>query len=112
MPTRAPRACPRCGHVITERRCLDCYPAWHGSAWRTHNGGQRWDRIKAKRRKANPICQHCGIRLATVVDHITPLSAGGALHDYANTQSLCDPCHAAKTAAEARAARTTPPHQH
>ena len=48
-----------------------------------------------------PRCQGCGA-VATEVDHITPLADGGAELDPANLQSLCQSCHAAKTAAEAR----------
>lgn len=56
--------------------------------------------------KDNPICEVRGCnRLAVEVDHITPLSAGGARYDWANLQALCEPCHAAKTSAEAAAAR-------
>jgi 5-methylcytosine-specific restriction protein A len=48
-----------------------------------------------------PLCAHCfklgKITAATVVDHIIALSKGGADID-TNTQSLCDPCHEAKTA--------------
>lgn len=45
-------------------------------------------------------CVQCGAR-ATDVDHIEP----GDNHDLDNLQSLCDPCHTAKTQAEATAAR-------
>lgn len=34
------------------------------------------------------------------VDHIQPISDGGHRFDEANLQTLCKPCHAAKTAAE------------
>lgn len=52
----------------------------------------------------NPLCCMCQaagrVSAAQEVDHITPLWAGGA-DDETNYQSLCKPCHAAKTAAEA-----------
>lgn len=38
------------------------------------------------------------LRLATLVDHIHPLVAGGLTLDESNLQSLCAKCHAAKTA--------------
>ena len=48
-----------------------------------------------------PLCAECikhgNIAAATTVDHIIPLSLGGADID-ANCQSLCDPCHDRKTA--------------
>ncbi len=37
--------------------------------------------------------------VATLVDHIVPLDAGGT-HETPNLQSLCRPCHARKTLAE------------
>lgn len=33
-------------------------------------------------------------------DHVLPVALGGALHDPANGQGLCYPCHEAKTLAE------------
>ena len=44
-----------------------------------------------------PVCQAQGYTVAGVeVDHIVPLSKGGALMDRANLQHLCRPCHDAK----------------
>lgn len=40
------------------------------------------------------------VRPATEVDHIIPLSEGGARLDPQNTQSLCSRCHLNKTARE------------
>ncbi len=39
------------------------------------------------------------------LDHIVPLIDGGS-HDDENLQTLCTPCHAAKTAGEARVRAT------
>lgn len=48
-----------------------------------------------------PLCAEClkagHITAAITVDHIIPLSKGGLDID-TNCQSLCDPCHARKTA--------------
>lgn len=57
------------------------------------------DREAIKRRDCD-MCQSCG-RLGRVVDHIIPLWAGGSDED-SNKQLLCDPCHDAKTAREAK----------
>lgn len=60
--------------------------------------------------RAQPLCVHCQrlgfVTVADEVDHIVPLHHGGA-DDESNLQSLCQPCHARKTASEAgaRAAR-------
>ena len=43
-------------------------------------------------------CQACGKLLGRAeVDHIVPVSRGGKVHDERNLQSLCVPCHIAKT---------------
>jgi 5-methylcytosine-specific restriction protein A len=55
-----------------------------------------------------PTCRHCDklgiVTPSEEVDHIIPLSLGGG-EDRSNKQALCKPCHAAKTAREAAAAR-------
>jgi 5-methylcytosine-specific restriction protein A len=52
----------------------------------------------------HPLCAHCEaagrVTAATVPDHVVPLWNGGADTE-ANLQSLCSPCHDAKTAGEA-----------
>lgn len=57
----------------------------------------RWARLSAGHRRRNPLCVVCG-RPSDLVDHITPLAAGGARLDPANLQSMCRRCHGAKTA--------------
>jgi len=51
-----------------------------------------------------PLCRMClaegRVSASVVVDHIKPLSQGGS-DDRGNKQGLCDPCHDAKTKAEA-----------
>jgi 5-methylcytosine-specific restriction endonuclease McrA len=42
------------------------------------------------------------------VDHITPKAQGGT-DDLSNLQSICDPCHAEKTAREAAEAQGRKP---
>lgn len=66
--------------------------------------GSEWDK---KRRlilqRDNGLCQPClkGGRVsgATQVDHIIPKAEGGT-DDDSNLQSICVPCHKAKTATE------------
>ena len=36
-----------------------------------------------------------------VTDHVNPINQGGALLDWDNLQSLCHPCHNAKSGREA-----------
>lgn len=107
MPSRPPRVCNRCRNTYTGTRC-PCRPAWEGSSW-TNGGDRRWRKIRNDHIADNPICQRPGCtRLATQVDHITNVAAGGAKYDRSNVQSLCDPHHAEKTASEAAAGRHRP----
>lgn len=64
----------------------------------------RWKTTRTKVLTAEPNCRTCG-RLATDVDHITPLEAGGAPFDLHNLQPLCHRCHSEKTAQERQAGR-------
>ena len=52
--------------------------------------------------QAHPLCEECmrkGMLVpAQMVDHIVPINKGGAPLDLNNLQSLCNHCHAVKTA--------------
>ncbi len=66
--------------------------------------GSKWDSIRARVLKRDKgLCQLClragVVREAKTVDHIIPKSHGGTDVD-SNLQSLCWPCHKAKTARE------------
>lgn len=62
---------------------------------------KRWKTLRQRKLASSPHCQSPGCTAAASdVDHIVSLRAGGAPYDYANLQSLCKPCHSAKTAAE------------
>jgi 5-methylcytosine-specific restriction endonuclease McrA len=60
---------------------------------------RRWRRIRAAHLARQPDCVQCGTT-ADEVDHVVPLSRGGHRWDPDNLQSLCLPCHQAKTAHE------------
>jgi 5-methylcytosine-specific restriction enzyme A len=74
--------------------------------------GRRLQTLRAQLFDASPLCVCCQqagrVEVATVRDHIRPLSEGGT-DDPANIQPLCAACHARKTDDEARrgAARVT-----
>lgn len=59
-------------------------------------------------RRDKGLCQVClaagKYRPAKAVDHITPKSQGGT-DEVGNLQSICQVCHDAKSAAEAKAGR-------
>ena len=66
--------------------------------------GSKWDSIRVRILKRDKgLCQLClraGVaREAKTVDHIIPKAHGGTDAD-SNLQSLCWPCHKAKTARE------------
>lgn len=67
--------------------------------------GRRGMQRRERWLREHPLCAQCarsGITaMATVPDHIVPLSKGGADID-SNLQSLCRPCHTTKTASERR----------
>jgi predicted Fe-S protein YdhL (DUF1289 family) len=65
----------------------------------TSNG---WVTIRARQLAREPICRGCERKRAREVDHIKPISEGGAARDPSNLQSLCRGCHRAKTNVQRR----------
>lgn len=67
---------------------------------------KRWTRASLSHRRSNPLCVAClkegRPEPATCVDHIIPISRGGAIWDKNNWQSLCDRHHKRKTIKEQR----------
>jgi 5-methylcytosine-specific restriction protein A len=62
-----------------------------------------WVRLRAAVRQARPICEVAGCGLPTShVDHIRPITEGGARLDPANLQVLCTSDHNSKTARQKR----------
>lgn len=63
--------------------------------------GDTWSKARRAQLQREPLCRHCTaagrVTLALEVDHVVPLAAGGAPLDPNNLQSLCIPCHQAKT---------------
>ena len=65
-----------------------------------------WKTLRLSHLNSEPLCRACRtvgkLVAAAVVDHIIPITEGGADLDDANLQSLCKPCHNAKTFTEMR----------
>ena len=65
---------------------------------------RRWRGVRARVIKQNPLCVVCKrnkiIKEANVVDHIVPITKGGAPTDLNNLQSLCTSCHNKKSGVE------------
>lgn len=74
--------------------------------WHTSTRSSRLPKDWAKRRKAvierDVVCQICFVRIATIADHIEPMTDN---HELDALQGACDPCHRLKTAKEAAAFR-------
>ncbi|UOA08338.1 HNH endonuclease [Methylobacter sp. S3L5C] len=68
-----------------------------------------WKQLRRAQLDSSPRCCKCKLLgklvAASVVDHITPISIGGAALDRENVQSLCTPCHSAKTNKERKKTR-------
>lgn len=65
-----------------------------------------WTRQQTKARifaRDGDRCYRCGAA-ATTIDHVVPISQGGA-NDDTNRRGICTACHRVKTQAEARAGR-------
>lgn len=119
MPKKAPSPCrhPGCAALVDTPGYCDEHKrdaiGWKSDAYRgsrhARGYGAAWDRqrIRIFRRDCG-LCQPClrngEVTKATQVDHIEPKAEGGTDEDD-NLQSICDPCHAAKTAAESARGR-------
>lgn len=105
MPTSPPRLCAKCRRRFTTPRC-PCHKPWEGSKRTGMTSTRRWRTIRANILAAQPLCSAPGCReLATELDHIVPVSQGGAVWDEENLAGLCTAHHAAKTAREAQEGR-------
>ena len=67
----------------------------------------RWQKLRLWHLRQQPLCVECDregrVTAAELVDHIVPIMEDPTRRlDPTNLQSLCAPCHAAKTAADQR----------
>jgi len=113
MPAAIPRACRKhgCGRTTTDRSGY-C-EAHRNEGWQQHQRGQSrhergygtsWDKLRPLiLGRDKHLCQECArqgrITPATTVDHIKAKANGGT-DDPDNLESLCWPCHRAKTGRE------------
>lgn len=109
MPSRPPRPCAvtGCSRLVhsgsrcDEHRLPTLRDARQSSAQRGYD--HRWREVRNRYIKDHPLCRdphglHLSQRIpATMVDHIIPKRQGGSDAD-SNLQSLCNRCHAHKTA--------------
>ncbi len=90
--------CVECSQVLASPRAVYCSPRCR----RLHHARYFWDAARrVVLRRDGYRCQGCGRRLRArelEVDHVKELVRGGKPLDPENLQSLCRPCHRAKTA--------------
>ena len=108
--TEARRAarCVECGRELRSHRTPYCS---RRCQWKFH-GHYFWDSARSYvLLRDRYVCQVCGTRRRAReldVDHIVEIARGGAALEYSNLQTVCRPCHRAKTRAF-RQSRRTPP---
>ena len=65
---------------------------------------KQWKMTRKFYIKQHPLCEQCKrnktIKGGDCVDHIKPITTGGAMVDFSNLQTLCNSCHAKKSANE------------
>jgi 5-methylcytosine-specific restriction protein A len=59
-----------------------------------------WKKLRGMFIQRNPLCVECG-SVGEVVDHITPIKAGGSSMAWDNLQTMCHRCHNIKSGKEA-----------
>lgn len=102
MATRPPRWCQRC----LAAHGPNC-PARPRPADRRPDSTRRgydatWELLSRMVRREEPVCRICQAAVATEVDHIIPLRAGGPRLERGNLQALCHQCHTWKTRGDRR----------
>ena len=66
----------------------------HGKLYST----KRWQELRRRKLSEAAVCERCGKMPAAEVDHITPHRGDERLfYDFRNLQTMCKPCHVAKT---------------
>lgn len=113
MPSLIPRACRKRGCRGTTTDRSGYCPEHIGESWSQHQRGQSryqrgygsaWTKLRAQAlNRDRYICQQCfrdgHPSPASTVDHIKAKAHGGTDHSD-NLESLCIPCHKAKTSRE------------
>lgn len=86
------RPCIKCGVLIPSgSRCSDCRPHQHyerGTKGRAATDW-RWRKTSKRLRAASPYCEQCGSVGDLTVDHVQPISRGGAIYAINNLAVLC-----------------------
>ena len=116
MPTANPKECSRggCHRIVpsgtryckehTQQKNRTDHQIYKSKETQAFYKTSTWRHTRADVLHHEPYCRECakvGVEtLATEVDHIQPISAGGDKWDRENMQPLCKNCHSVKTAKE------------
>lgn len=98
---RAPRPCPAPGCPNLTSTAYPCKV--HAAKGRAGPYDKTWEKVRLKWLQRHPLCAFCG-RVATEVNHVKMIRAGGDRLKGSNLQSLCGPCHRRLTVRETRPA--------
>ena len=60
-------------------------------------GTKRWRMLRRAKLGRSPVCERCGVRLATDVHHRVDLRDGGDPWDVEGLEALCRACHSRET---------------
>jgi len=89
--------CVECGQPLASHRSPYCS---RKCRWKFH-GHYFWDSARSYvMLRDRYTCRLCGLRRRAReldVDHIVEVAIGGAALEYSNLQTVCRPCHRAKT---------------
>ena len=101
MALEPKRHCPRPGHkAYLGRRCPECERVRNQARGNSNSRGydSEWKRFRVVFLRKNPVCcvDSCS-EPATDVDHVRPLSEGGAKLDENNLRAMCHPHHSQRT---------------
>lgn len=112
MPSKSKRPCKRngCPEVVDSGYCeehseqesapfSDASRSEESRKRKKHYGTKRWQKVRKRVLRRDPICQMCEKNPSKEVDHIVPLAEGGD-DSMENLQGLCSSCHSAKTIRE------------
>ena len=122
MPFAARRPCSHqgCRELVAARFCTEHAGAAKVGKYADASRGTRqqrgydatWTKTRERiLRRDQGLCQPCckadppRITMATQVDHVIPKHDPFSTEDDGNLQSICTPCHRAKSAAEGHVAR-------
>jgi 5-methylcytosine-specific restriction protein A len=99
---------PGCPEIVESGYCSDHSKARNVQLRKDRAGtaiynSARWKRLRKQKLALNPLCEECGVKLATEVDHVEGIHDRPDLaYVLSNLRSLDSSCHGKKTNREVR----------